>query len=118
MVRISIAVLSVLFAIFVVVLISRGRLQLKYSLLWLLLCLLMIVAAIWPTPVYQLSALLGFESPSNFIIVIGMLLMLAILLSLTVIVSWQSGYIRELVQEVALLKKEMVREEKEHLEEY
>ena len=107
MTQITLAILSILFTVFVVILISRGRLQLKYSLLWLLLCLVMIVVSIWPAPVYRLSSLLGFITPSNFMIVVGMLLMLAILLSLTVIVSWQSGYIRSLVQEVALLKKNL-----------
>ena len=107
MVRLSVAIASLLFGAFVVVLVNKGRLQLKYSLLWLLLCAVMVIVAIWPQPIYALSSLLGFVSPSNFIILLGLLLILAILLSLTVIVSWQSVYIRNLVQEIALLKKDM-----------
>lgn len=116
MVAITLTILSVLFGAFVVFLILKGRLQLKYSLLWLLLCLVMILVAIWPKPIFALSSALGFVNPSNFMIVVGMLLMLAILLSLTVIVSWQSGYIRMLVQEVALLKKELKQNDSERPE--
>ena len=102
--RISVILLCILFGAYVFRQIAKDKMQLKYSLLWLLLGVLALLSAIWPEPLFALSRVLGFQTPANFIFLIGMILILAILLSLSLVVSWQSRYIRALVQELALLK--------------
>lgn len=102
--RITVIVLALAFAVYVVRLILKDRMQLRYSLLWFLLVIVIVGTAIWPDPLFALSEMLGFRAPANFIFLVGMALILALLLSLSVVVSWQSHYIRTLVQELALLK--------------
>jgi len=103
--QIFIVAICLVFLIFIVYLIKRKRLLLKYSLLWLALVLVAALCAIFPGPVFSLAQLLGFEIASNFIFVIGFFFLLAFCLSLSVIASRQTEYIKTLTQELAILKQ-------------
>ena len=103
--QIFILIICMLFLVYVVSLVKRKRLLLKYSLLWLALSIITGIFAIFPQPLYLLAPILGFETPSNFILVIAIFFLLAMCLSLSIIVSKQSEYIKSLVQDQALTKK-------------
>ena len=105
--RVLIAVLFVVFLVCVLKLVSRDKLLLKYSLLWLLLFAIGLVGALFPEVVYWISGLTGFISPSNFIFLISIVLLLAISLSLSVAVSRATIAIKNLTQRVAILEKEL-----------
>ncbi|WP_394805990.1 DUF2304 family protein [Thermophilibacter provencensis] len=105
LVRIVCAVVCVLFALFVMRLVARGRLLLKYSILWFAITCALLAAAIWPNPIYALSAILGFLSPSNFLLLLGILCLLVICLSLSVIVSGQASKIARLNQRLTQLDR-------------
>lgn len=77
----------------------------KYSLMWMLLALVLLVCAVFPQVVFFFSDVLGFNAPSNFVFLVGLFLLMGIVLSLSIIVSWQARYIRGLVQKVSLLEK-------------
>ena len=100
-------VLCVAFFAYVVHLVARERLLLKYSLLWMALTIAILLCALFPQPLYSISSLLGFETPSNFIFFIGLFFLLAISLSLSSIASKQAIMIKNLVQEQALLAKKL-----------
>lgn len=103
---------SVLFLIAVLRLVSRGKLLLKYSLLWLALGVVALIVSIFPGVAGAISHALGFGLTSNFVFFVALALLAAICMTLTVIVSWQSRDIRSLVQQMALLKKELEDERK------
>jgi hypothetical protein len=105
--RLALIAFSVLFLIAVLHLVRKGRLQVKYSLLWLFSALVLFICAVFPHIVTVFSSILGILTPSNFVFLVGLSLLILICLSLTVIVSWQSRDIRALVQEIALLKHDL-----------
>lgn len=84
--------------------VSRNRLLLKYSLLWIALALTMLVCSFSPNPIFTISSYIGFENPSNFIFVVALFFLLSICLSLSIIVSKQEMKIKDLIQEQALLE--------------
>ena len=88
--QIVVIIAAIAFFAYVISLVAKNRMLLKYSLLWMLLTVIAAICAIFPTPIYRLSTLLGFETPSNFIFFMGLLLLMAICLSLSVIVSGQT----------------------------
>lgn len=102
--QVILIIISVIFVIYIITLISRSRLLLRYSLLWIALSVILVFCALFPEPVYNLSSFFGFEVSSNFIFLVAILFLLAISLSLSVIASRQTAYIKSLVQETALLK--------------
>ncbi len=100
-------VLGVLLFGYILRLVSRRKILLGYSLLWFLLAIILIICPLFPEPIFQLARLFGIELPSNFIFILAIICLLAICLSLSVIASRQTAYQKTLVQEVALLNKEL-----------
>lgn len=94
-------------SIYVLRLVSKERLLLKYSLLWLVLALLLLICALFPDTLFSLSRAIGFEAPSNFVFFIGLFCLLAIALSLSVIASKQTIKIKNLTQRIALIEYDM-----------
>ena len=105
--RVLLAVVFVVFLTCVLKLVSRDKLLLKYSLLWILLCIVGLVCDLFPGIVYWASNVLGFITPSNFIFLVSIALLLAIALSLSVAVSRSVVANKNLTQRIALLEKEL-----------
>ena len=105
--RILLLAIAIVFLIEVFRLVSDGKLQLKYSLLWMLLSLILIICAIFPGIVSAFSSLLGFQTSSNFVFLVSIVGLLGICLSLTAIVSWQARDIRQLIQQVTLMQEDL-----------
>ena len=102
--RIVIAILSIIFFIGVCFQVSKGRLLLRYSLLWMGLSIVALIIVAFPEILYYLSSAVGFVMPSNFVFFIVLFFSLAISLSLSIVVSRQQMKIKNLVQELALLE--------------
>ena len=96
-----------LFFIIVLTLLKKKRLALKYTLLWLLTGVLMLVLVLCPSILFRVSALLGIQSSMNGLYLLLIAFILMILMSLTSIVSAQTDRIRRLAQSVALLEERM-----------
>lgn len=79
----------------------------KYSVMWLLMPIVIILLIIFAAPIADLAVFLGFDLLSNFVFVIIMALILLICFGLTIIVSKQKKQITKLIQEVALLREEI-----------
>lgn len=88
-------------------LVARGRLLLRYSLLWFFLGIVMLLCVLFPNAVFALSSLVGFVTPANFMLLVGLLMVLAIALSMSVALSRQNTMIKNLTQKVALLEKDI-----------
>lgn len=95
---------SLCFLIFVLHLIKKKKLSAKHSLLWIGLSIIGIAAAALPGWVFWITELFEFGLPVNMLF-FGCIffLMAAMFLTLTTI-SDQANNIRELVQEISLLK--------------
>ncbi|AEB07233.1 hypothetical protein Corgl_1127 [Coriobacterium glomerans PW2] len=107
--QIAIAIVCLVLLVYVLHLVKHERLQLRYSLLWLMLTTLTLLCAIFPKPLFSMSTFFGFETASNFIYFVGLLFSLVIMLSLSSIVSKQSTSIKNLAQRVALLEHNLTK---------
>lgn len=103
-VRIVLSLISIVFLGFVLLLVTRGKLLLKYSLMWLFLGLAMFFCAVFPGAVSYLAQLTGFITSANFVFLIAIAVLLAIALSLSVVVSRLLISIKNLTQRIALLE--------------
>lgn len=92
---------------FIFKLIANGVLQLKYSILWLVIGMVFTIMAIFPKILDVISEALGVVTPVNALFLIGYIFLIALIFSLTMAVSKYSDKVRELVQQIALLKKEI-----------
>lgn len=75
--RLFLAVSAAIVFLFVIRQIKRARFDAHDSLFWLALSAGLIVVALFPDIAYVCSELLGFQSPSNFVFLIVIALLLA-----------------------------------------
>ena len=84
---------------------KNKAISLKYTLLWLLSGMIMGILVIWPQILSHITRLFGMESNMNCLFILAIGFLMAILMSITSIVSKQSNKIKSLTQTVALLEQ-------------
>lgn len=102
-IAIFIALLIYFFVIFR--LLKRKRLILQYSLLWLAVGLLMLLAAIFPSVLLHVLHLIGVVELTNGLFGILLFGIIVIMISITSIVSRQNEKLRSLIQKTAQYEK-------------
>ena len=106
----SLIITSILFSILIIisilVLLRKKRVNIKYSLIWILLFVVLLIATIIPGFLVWVTHILGFKTASNMVFSLILAVLVIITITLTVIVSQQDKKIRLLIQEVSILKKE------------
>ena len=105
--RMGLTIASVAVLIVVALLISKKRLNIKYSIVWLIWSLLLVFMSIFPETFYGISDLLGIELPVNAVFLIIIALLYALTLFVYIMISKHNEEIVKLTYQVALLKKEL-----------
>lgn len=99
------ASLGVLFVIIFSV--ANKRLNIRYSIVWLLWALMSLVMAVFPETFYSLSHLLGIQMPVNTVFLIMTALLYALTFYVYIMISKHNEEIIRLTYEIASLKKEL-----------
>jgi len=103
---------SLFLLLFVIELVRRKKIKEEYSLLWLSLSVLFLTMSIWRTSIDELSILMGIAySPAAFLLVLVMAIFL-ILIQFSIIISKQSEQIKNMAQEIGLLKQRVEEKKK------
>lgn len=105
--RILLFIFSIVLALVTTVVVKRGRMPIKYSLLWYFSSLIVLILSVFPFIIEWVAKLFGFVTLSNLVtsIMIGILLFLT--MSLTIITAGQKRKITLLIQEVSILKEKV-----------
>jgi hypothetical protein len=94
-----VAVFSLLFILYMV---RKNTLSLRYSILWLLIDLFIIISAIFPQVYDIVTPLVGFSSPVNFTLALFIVMLLGITLQLSWELTKSEKQVDTLAQELAL----------------
>ena len=110
--RIGLLFVSLLAFSSVLISVIKKKLNIKYSIVWLLWSLMSLIMAIFPETFYYFSKLLGIALPVNgvFLIMIGLLYILTFYVYL--MISKHNSEIIQLTYEVASLKKQLEEQKK------
>ncbi|MDR2108959.1 MAG: DUF2304 domain-containing protein [Coriobacteriales bacterium] len=103
--RILLIVGALLTLLFFLLQIRRRRLQIDYAIFWILVSVLLLIAAVAPGLVMTLSVALGFESTANFVFLVVIFVLLLKMFSVTLRLSKANQQITDLAQRLALLGK-------------
>lgn len=87
--------------------IKRGKIRIDDSRSWVMIALLLVILAVFPQIAYYFSEVFGFMSPSNFVFLVIIGIMLTKMFSSSSKRSVLNHKVDSLNQEVALLKKEL-----------
>ena len=104
--KIALIIFSIILALITTKILKKGRMPIKYSLLWYFCSLIILLVAVFPFIIEYVSNLFGFKTLSNLIIAIILALLLFLTMSLTIITSGQKKKITLLIQEISMLKSE------------
>ena len=105
--RMGLTIASVAVLIVVALLISKKRLNIKYSIVWLIWSLLLVFMSIFPETFYGVSDLLGIELPVNAVFLIMIALLYGLTLFVYIMISKHNEEIIKLTYEISVLKKEI-----------
>ena len=94
-------------------LLKKNRVALRYTLLWIISGIVLLIIATFPNLVTMLAFTIGIIEPVNAIYLIVLACVIMILISITSIVSGQNQKIKSLIQIVALLDKKVNSMEKQ-----
>jgi hypothetical protein len=105
--RLGLLIASLIAFSFVLFFVINKKLNIKYSIVWLLWAILTLVMAIFPETFYQFSRFVGITLPVNgvFLIMIGLLYGLTFYVY--IMISKHNDEIIQLTYEIAALKKEL-----------
>ena len=92
---------------FILYLIKKGKLEVKYSIIWMAFSAAMLLFAIFPYLVLILGDIAGVIDPVNFIFLTQIIFILLILLSVPAVISGFSRKIKQLAQKNAILEKRL-----------
>lgn len=106
-----IAIISALiFMFFIFRLISKGKLREEYSFIWIICTCLLLLFSIWRNGLDVIANLLGVYYAPSLIFMGAIFAIVVFLVHLSVVNSKQHKQIKELTQEMALMKKKINQE--------
>lgn len=100
---------------FVLELVRRRKLGEGYSVLWLLICTLLIVLSLWRELLEDLAGLVGIFYPPSALFAVAFAFLLLILLHLSVVVSTLSAHNRQLSQKLGIVEWRLRQLEEQNL---
>ncbi|MCM1103151.1 MAG: DUF2304 domain-containing protein [Clostridium sp.] len=103
------AAILLLGMLYIIRLIRKRRMELKYALPWLAVSFAALIVDCFPKLLSVLADLLGIATPVNALYLVAFLFSVCLIFALTVIVSRQSERIKQLVQAVALCEERIRR---------
>lgn len=98
---------SVFSFFFIVNMIRKYNLELRYSLLWMFFCLVNLILAIFSKISFVVASALGIKEPVNAIFLLSFIFQFFLIFSMTLTISRYSSKFTKLVQEVGILRKEV-----------
>lgn len=102
--RLVIILVVLLFITLIITAIRKRKLNISFSLFWLVTGVLLLIAVLIPNFIEMVSTTLGFEKASNMIFFISIFILLILVFNITIIISKLHKNIINLTQEVSSLK--------------
>lgn len=103
--NIVLIVITLIYILLILKAIRKKKLQIAFSVFWLITGVLLIVALLIPNLVENISKMLGFEVPANMVFCLTIFVSFYLIFNLTVAISKENKKNTMLVQEVSILKK-------------
>ena len=107
--KIIVIAVSLLFTGFLFHQVRKEVLELRYTLIWFTLAAVMIALAVFPEILVNIAGIMGIGIPVNALFFVSFFCVLVILLSMSFTISQLYSRVTRLVQEVGILKNELLK---------
>lgn len=102
--RIEMLIFSLIFFVYIVRSINKNIFLLKNAIWWLFISVGLVIFALLPKIPEWLARELGFETTSNFLLLVAIFVLLFIEIKNSILLSKQQTQIKTLIQELSILK--------------
>ncbi len=109
--RAGLLISSIIVFGFILFTVIKNKLNIKYSIVWILWALLTLLMSVFPESFYAVAGFLGIEMPVNAVFLIMATLLYGLVFYVYIMISKHNNEITDLTYEIADLKKKL--EEKE-----
>jgi hypothetical protein len=106
-------IVSLALLVFIIELVRRKRLREEYSWLWLLTGTIILILALWYDLLQWVTQLIGATLPTSTLFFLGLVFLILISIQFSVKVSGLHNQVKNLVQEMGLLKNRIEELEEE-----
>lgn len=103
--RIALIIITVIYLFFILKAIKNKKVQISFSIFWILTGLVLFIAIAIPNMVENISKMLGFELSVNMIFCVAIFICFYLIFNLNILLSKENKKNILLVQEISLLKK-------------
>ncbi len=93
--------------IVIINMIKKEKIDLKYSLMWILICISIGTLSLFSNSITFIAHVMGVATPVNALFFLGLISVLFILFTLTIAESRKSKRIKELTQRLAILENKL-----------
>lgn len=104
--RVFLLICACFVLVFVIRKIKKSEFEIMDAIFWLLFIVVLFLLAVFPGIAYALSNVLGFDSPSNFVFLCVIAILIIRVFSLNAKVAHLRAKTNALIQEIALREKE------------
>ena len=92
--------------------VKAKKLSMRYGSFWIVMLVLMAIVVVFPSIVFYISQLFGFEVTANMVFLLGFFFLFYVSFIITTSISIQNEKIKTLTQEISLLKERVERDGK------
>lgn len=110
--RIALIIITIIYLFFILRAIKNKKIQISFSVFWILTAILLIIALAIPNLISNISHLLGFEVTTNMIFCVTIFISFYLIFNLTTLLSKENKKNVTLTQEISILKKRVEELEK------
>lgn len=100
--RIILIMSSVLMLIYMIKKVKKSKLQIEYTVFWIIFGLLLIVISLIPQIMYFVADIIGIQSPVNLVLTFIIFILVIKMFFMTIEISQLEAKVKELVEEMAL----------------
>lgn len=105
--RVLLIIMSVFTFAFVIKQIRKNKIEIGESLFWIIISIILIVISVFPQIAGFFTKLLGIQSPSNFVFLVAIFIVMLKLFTLSIDVAKLKQKLKSLIENVALKEKEL-----------
>ena len=95
---------SIAFLVFIGRLIVRGKLREEYAIIWLVCTIILLIFSFWREGLHVVAKMLGVYYPPSLVFMGAIFAIIVFLVHISIVNSRLQRQLRELAQEIALLK--------------
>ena len=106
-------VFAIIFLIFIINLVRKNKLDEKYSILWIIFGIIILLVSIFPNIVTVIALNMGVFYPPSLMFLVGFFIAGAYIIHISLVITKQNKMIVKLTQEMSILKEKMGEKEKE-----